>query len=115
MDPSHRVVTETPLTELWNESGRIEAARSRVIGEPVIVRLLAQTQCRFVIADPGLPLRWVPAHERFAFWKTEVKPRLVPADVTAFHPEEYPGGYCYVATEWLGSAGPEAILLEKHH
>jgi hypothetical protein len=115
MDPSQRVVTQTPLTELWDESGRVQAIRSRVLGEPEITRLLTQTECPFVVADPGMPLRWVRMHDRFTFWKTEVKPRLVPGNVTAFHREDFPGGYCYVATEWLGSAGAEAILLEKHH
>ena len=62
MDPSQRVVVQMPLTELWNEEGRVDAALVGPVGEPELTLLLTEG-ATFVVADPGLPLRWVPARE----------------------------------------------------
>ncbi len=40
MDPSHRIVTRMPLTELWNDHGQVDAVRAGRVGEAEIVRLL---------------------------------------------------------------------------
>jgi hypothetical protein len=53
--------------------------------------------------------------DRFAFWKTEVRWRLVAPDADGFHLDDYPGNYCYVATMWKRSSTAAVIVLEKHH
>ncbi|WGS23465.1 MULTISPECIES: hypothetical protein [unclassified Bradyrhizobium] len=114
MDLTKRIVTQAPLEELWNDNGPLDARRGERAGETEIVRLL-QDGSTFVVADAGLPLRWISADDRFAFWKDEVKYRLVALDADRFDVCNYPGSYCYVATMWpCASLGP-VIVLEKHH
>ena len=114
MDTIPKIVTEMPLTELWNGNGPLDARRGEYLGETDIV-LLLRDGSSFVVADVGLPLRWISEDDRFAFWKTEVKSRLVAPDADGFILDDYPGSYCYVATMWkCASTGP-VIVLEKHH
>jgi hypothetical protein len=81
-----------------------------------IAALLSSKAVQFIVANGGSHLRWIPVDERFTFWKGEVKVRLVPADVEKFYLGDYPGEYCYVATEWRRSPGQSTIvLLECHH
>lgn len=115
MDPAKRVVTHIPLTELWTKEGRVDAVRGGPLGEAEIAALLRDTPSTFVVASPGEPLRWVAVRDRYDFWKTEVKCRLVARDATSFRLEDFPGSYCYVATEWRTDSGPHVIVLEKHH
>ena len=78
--------------------------------------MLTSATIQFVVANGGGPLRWISIADRFTFWKDEVKPRVVPADAEGFFLEDYPGEYCYLATEWTRSvAGPTVVLLECHH
>ena len=53
--------------------------------------------------------------DRFAFWKGELKPRLVAPDATRIRLDDYPGGYCYVASEWQCETDRTVVVLEKHH
>ncbi|MBR1270687.1 hypothetical protein JQ629_24745 [Bradyrhizobium sp. AUGA SZCCT0222] len=114
MESAKRIVTLTPLNELWNSNGRLDARRAEEVGETDIARLL-QAGSSFVVADVGHPLQWISDADRFAFWETEVKCRLVPPDVDGFHPDDYPGSYCYVATMWKGASTASVVVLEKHH
>jgi hypothetical protein len=116
MRPEQRIVVSAPLDELWDERGPIAATRGRALGLQEIAALLSSEAIDFVVANVGSPLRWLPVDDRFTFWKGEVKVRLVPADAEKFHPEDYPGEYCYVATQWRRSPEQSTIiLLECHH
>jgi hypothetical protein len=117
MDATDRIVTQLPLSVLWDEQGTLTARRGRSLTKEELRILLQGVPVRFVVADPGLPLRWIPEAERFVFWKAEVRPRLVE------HPEQpidiysYPEGRAFVASEWV-SADPLSspiVLLESHH
>ena len=78
--------------------------------------MLTLATIQFVVANVGEPLRWISIDNRFTFWKDEVKPRVAPADAERFFLEDFPGEYCYVATEWTRSvAGPTVVLLECLH
>lgn len=69
------------------------------------------------MADPGLPLRWVPEAECHVFWKADVRRHLVDEPERPFDIYHYPEGYAYVASEWL-SGDPMTspiVLLERHH
>ena len=114
MDSAPRIVTCTPLTELWDSNGVLDAHRVEYVGVADIVQLLRDGST-FVVAAAGQPLRWVSEGDRFAFWKTEVKCRLVPPDSDGFRLDDYPGNYCYVAAVWKCASSAPIIVLEKHH
>ena len=92
MDTARRIVIQTPLTELWNCDGPLDARRVENLGETDIKRLLRDGSS-FVVAEVGMPLRWISEGDRFAFWKAEVKCRLVVPDADGFHLDDYPGNY----------------------
>ena len=116
MRPDQRIVVSLPLAELWDERGPVAATRGRRLGRVEIAGMLTSATIQFVVANGGGPLRWISIADRFTFWKDEVKPRVVPADAEGFFLEDYPGEYCYLATEWTRSvAGPTVVLLECHH
>lgn len=54
-----------------------------------------------VVANVGQPPRWIDGADRFEFWKSEVKPRLVDAGHHAIL-ERYPGEYRYFASNISG-------------
>ena len=91
MKPEQRIVVSVPLDELWDERGPVAAIRGRALGRQEIEAFLSSEAVQFVIANGGSPLCWIPADDRFTFWKSEVKVRLVPADAEKFHLEDYPG------------------------
>jgi hypothetical protein len=114
MDTRQKIVTQLPLSELWNSGGPLDACRVEGVGEADIARLLRDGSS-FVVAEVGLPLRWIAERDRFTFWKTEVKCRLVAADADGFYLADYPDGYCYVAAMWKCASTVPVIVLEKHH
>jgi hypothetical protein len=112
-----RIVVQMPLTQLWDESGTLPLKKRREVGRSDVAELLRGGSVSFVIADCGRPLNWVPHRDCYRFWKNEVKPRLVEPDAAerGFRLEEFPGQYCYVASEWgLGEEGP-VVVLETYH
>lgn len=114
MDAAQRIVTNLPLAELWTDKGPLHAQRAERVGEAEIVQLL-QDGATFVVADVGKPLRWIPSADRFAFWKTELKCRLVASDVDRIELAAYPGSHCYVASAWRDESSSPTIVLEMHH
>jgi hypothetical protein len=117
MHTKDRLVTEIPLAELWGAQGAIVAERGRALGREDVRRLVQAEAVRFVVADLGRPLRWVPVAERYVFWKGEVLPHLVNEPERPFDIYHYPQGYAYIATEWRGADPFDTaiILLERHH
>jgi hypothetical protein len=113
MDPSLRVVMKIPMTELWDLKGGSVVVKLRTLGRVEIAALLRQEQVRFVVAECGEPLRWVPCSGVYDFWKTEVKPRIV--ETETFDQADFPAGYCYVASEWTDDQPSPIVLLEKYH
>jgi len=108
-----RIVTKLPLAELWSDTGPVAARRVRCLTAQDIRDFLRAGPVRFVIANIGEPLRWVPTAECFQFWKVEVRPRLAEADHIRL--EDFPDGYCYGASEWMPIEGPPIVLLEVFH
>jgi hypothetical protein len=106
-------VTQTPLTSLRTEAG-VDLHRVRDVVSSNVKTLLSSAVVRFVIAEVGKPLRWIPAEERFRFWKSDVQPHI--ADEEKKSLDVSPGGYIYFASEWRSDDCIEAfVLLEKHH
>jgi len=114
MDPTMKIVTCIPLVELWDSEGLLDARWVRYVAETDIVALL-QDGASFVIAEAGEALRWISTGDRFAFWKAEVRSRLVAPNAGGFYLDDYRGQYCYVAALWHDSPSGSVIVLEKHH
>ncbi len=109
-----RIVTRLPLTELWDAAGPVEAVRIRDLGEDD-VRERLRLRTSGVVATISEPLRWLRDDELFAWWKSEARPRLLPADVERFRLEDFPGDRCWRATEWKLADGSIAVVFEEHH
>ncbi|MFN8610879.1 MAG: hypothetical protein U0931_25275 [Vulcanimicrobiota bacterium] len=114
MDNRHRIVTATPLSELWDRQGQfLNVRRQGDLSASQLQHLLKQEVVRFVVADPGLALLWLDEEDRFRFWKEEVRHRIQRSDTPL---SEYPGGYCYQASLWTSTdQSGSVILLEKCH
>ena len=115
MDPDKRIVVTFPLEELWSREGPIPAHKRRDLSKSDIAELLRAGPLRFIVADVGRFLDWIPETDRFTFWKTEVKPRVVDPSAHGFYLNDFPGHYAYVASEWSADLGPPIVLLETHH
>jgi hypothetical protein len=108
-----RAVTRLPLDELWDETGPVSAAKVRDLVAEDIRDLLRAGPVRFVVANVGAPLWWVPVGECFRFWKAEVQSRVAGPEGAFL--EDYPRGYCYFASEWGPVEGPPVVVLEAAH
>lgn len=111
--PVQRVVTQLPLDESWDDAGPVAAMPSRDLTATDIATLLRAGPVRFVVANIGSPLRWVPVGECFRFWKAEVRSRV--AGPGGAYLEDFPGGYCSFASEWAAGDGPPVVLLAVTH
>ncbi len=114
MKPELRHVSQMPLTELWNTTGVVAAEKVRELGLSEIVSMLRTGKVRFVVADIGHHLQWVPSEHSYEFWKSEVKMHLAPPDASAYL-EDFPDEYCYFASEWKADGGEPIVLLAKSH
>lgn len=117
MDISKRVVTQIPLSVLWNSEGSLDARRARWLDREEVRRLVQLGTTRIVVADVGLPLRWIEPEERYVFWKEEVKPHLVDEPERPFDIFSYPHGYAYLASEWqpADALAASILVLERYH
>ena len=106
-------MTQLPAVELWRADGFVTRQRGSSLAAEHIAALLRQGQVCFVVASAGEPLRWVTPAECFAFWKGEVRPHLAAPEASVIL-SEFPGEYCYSASEWAGAELP-IVLLEAHH
>jgi hypothetical protein len=102
-----------PMGELWDPDGNPAGARRRTLRGSDLAALLRQGPVRFVVAECGEPLHRVPPFLADAFWETEVQPRVVEAE--AFDQADFPGSYCYVASEWGDGRPSPLVLLEMYH
>jgi hypothetical protein len=101
------------MDELWDAKGNLTSARQRTLGSSDIAGMLRRGVIRFVVANCGDPLEWIQPAKCYDFWKTEVKPRIVESET--FDQAEFPGAYCYVASEWADGEPSPLVLLEMYH
>lgn len=113
MDANLRVVTQLPLRELWRDDGFSTTKRGKSLTYDDVREFLTSGPVQFVVVDVGVAPRWIPASECFDFWKNEAKPHL--ANGTKASLKEFPGAYCYFASQWEGEKIAPIVLLEKHH
>jgi hypothetical protein len=114
MQPEQRVVTVTPIQELWDDCGTVNASRSRDLAANELRELLRRGPVRFVVIDVGSHPRWLPVADCFTFWKAEVQTHLAASDMPAGL-DDFPDGYCYFASEWSPTSGSPIVVLEKAH
>jgi hypothetical protein len=113
MDSSLRVVMQIPMSELWDSEGNLTPTKKRLLGGNDVAAMLRRGPIRFVVAECGDPLRWIPPSHCHDFWKTELRPRIVETDV--FDQADFLGAYCYVASEWADGEPLPLVLLEMYH
>lgn len=109
-----KIITSTPLKELWKGSEKINATKTRLLTKSDIANILRSRTVEFVFASPGNTLRWIPIEDCFAAWKNEIKPHLVD-DSNKIILEDYPDGLAFVASEWKYDSESSIVLLESHH
>ena len=116
MKPELRYVSQMPLHELWDERGVIVSAdRVRQLSSSEIAELLRAGRVRFVVADIGSRLQWVAPEKCYSFWKFEAKAHIAEPDPQSYL-ENFPGEYCYIASEWkVADGGEPIVLLAKSH
>ena len=114
MRADQRIVTRLPLEELWSGPRLISTVKVRDLNAEQVRELVRTSQVRFVVADVGARLLWVPNNETYDFWKRECKPRLVDPDAKVSL-GDYPEAYCYFASEWKSFEGDTIVVLSKTH
>lgn len=116
MEPDRRIVTRIPMDELWTIHGAVRATRVRELSQPDVVQLLYAGKAQFIRVDLGKPLEWIAHPEWPAFWKTEVRGRVVDPAAEGFILDRFPGQYCYRASEWKAEGHDRPIILvERYH
>ncbi|HEV3163208.1 MAG TPA: hypothetical protein VGZ22_04140 [Isosphaeraceae bacterium] len=108
-----RVVTRLPLTELWDGAGKLRSIRVRDVGARDITDLLRIWSAHFLVAEVGRTLRWVSPSHRYSFWRAELRPHLVEPAHEMTRIADFPGHYCYLASEWHSEDGEILVVLEK--
>jgi hypothetical protein len=109
-----RIVSQTPLHELWNDRGVMSGKELRELNATEVAELLRVGKVRFVVANVGSSLKWVPVDECYSFWKSEVKNHLADPAVNNYL-EDFPDEYCYFASEWESKEGEPIVLLVMLH
>ena len=105
------IISGLPLSRPITPRG--DAVRIRDINAQAVRELLRDGRVRFVVADVGTALRWIPEAECFDFWKREVQPHLADLEQRV-RLEDFPGEYCYFASRW-DDGGRPVVLLSKSH
>jgi hypothetical protein len=93
--------------------GTLPGDRIRNIDEDGIKALLRSGPVRFVVANCGSNLRWIPVEETFDFWK-RIRHQIAKPS-SPIHLEKYPNETAYIASQWRGQPDRSLILLEAHH
>jgi hypothetical protein len=113
--PSQRLVDRIPVTALWDSNEEVDADRERWLSKSILHDMLQKYPVEFYVADVGHPLRRIDIDKCYYFWKSDVAKHLVDDPEGGISYEDFPGAYCYVASEWSGNIQVPIVLLEKYH
>ena len=111
MNPELRVVTKLTLRDLWEEKGSSLGGRTRHLGQDRVRQLLREGSVRFVVADCGLPLKWVSTSDRFTFGNS-VRAQIAEPEKPIYL-DQFPQNVAYVASQWQGHDGEVCSLIGK--
>jgi hypothetical protein len=115
MDATLKVITQLPLAELWREDGFSTTSRIGWLSAEQIVSQLRAGRVQFVVADIGSAPRWIAFSDCFDFWKREAQPHFAAPDSRVSF-DDFPGGYCYFASEWSrADRSIPIVVFERHH
>ena len=114
MDPGLRVVANIPIQTLWNDAGTVPAVRYTYLSRSSIKDILRAGPIEFVVADVGIPLRWIEKEACFDFWKQSAEPHLAEPD-EPISLDCFAGGLAYLASLWRRNDERALILLEAFH
>jgi hypothetical protein len=106
-------VTRLPLEGLFTEAGPLKGQRLRDMGLSDL-RERIRRGARLVVAEVGRPLSWVPEERTFDVWKEELRARIMEPG-TSVRLEDFPGEYCFRASEWTLEDGSAVIVFERMH
>jgi hypothetical protein len=112
MSINEQIVSGLPVEELWAGNQLISTIKVRELSLIELTTLVATTKVRFVVAEIGKPLEWIPASSRSEFWKKDVKQHLAGPNTEVVF-SEFPGNYYYFASEWSSFDGGTIVLLTK--
>lgn len=106
------VINRLPLTQL--PPPLVTAKRLRDLGTADVRELLRAGPVRFAVAMMLFPFRIVPERQCYEFWKSEVQSHLVSDPDEGAVLDDFPGGYCYFASEWSDGGSPIVLLSAAH-
>ena len=101
---------------LGHSAAQITIRIERPLASEELIELFRAGQVAVVVEDYVHEPRIVPPNKYFAFWKDELKARLIEPDVQRFRLEDFPGERCYTA--WLCQIEPgggAAVWCKLHH
>ena len=98
----------------WSRRTVAAAKRLRDLHDTDVRELLRAGPVRFLVAAVLFPFRIVPEGEYYDFWKSEVQSHLVANPHEGAVLEDFPGGYCYFASEWSDGGSPIVLLSAAH-
>jgi len=102
------------IVNLRDENGAVVEGKKRFdLTASDILSLIREAAIRFVVAYSRTDFRWIDLADCYKFWKDEVKAHHCKGD--RIYLEDYPGEYCYVASEWQLESGERMIVLEIYH
>ena len=107
-----RIVTKIPLESIWTDEGQVDASRERYLSPAELTEMLKIQHVEFIVADPGAPLKRIPADKCYEFWESEVKRHLLSPHGKVDR-SRLPDEYGYLASEWSGHIDGPIVLLEK--
>jgi hypothetical protein len=106
------VINRLPLSQL--PPPLATAKRLRDLATNDLRDLLRAGPVRFAVAMMLSPFSVVPEQECYEFWKSEVQPHLVSDPNDGASLDDFPGGYCYFASEWSDGGSPIVLLSAAH-
>ena len=112
-----RLVSRTPLKQLWNDDGYLEGVLVAELGADEISAMLQDETVNFVVACVGGPLRWIPPSDAKSFWDTDAKRRIVEPtdDPDGFSLDDFPDNCAYVANLWRVDGIPSVVVITVSH
>ncbi|WP_290789688.1 hypothetical protein [Flavihumibacter sp. UBA7668] len=114
MNPSHKIVTELPLSSIWNSTEELDATRISYLTKEEIIEILREKPVKLVIASIGEKPEWIDSADQFKIWNKTLSPRLVSNQHT-FSLDDFPGNYGFLASLWEYQKYSAIILFEKYH
>lgn len=106
------VINRLPLSQLPPPLAAAKLLRDLSAND--VRKLLRAGPVRFAVAMILFPLRVVPENQCYEFWKAEVQPHLVSDPDAGATLDDFPGGYCYFASEWSDGGSPVVLLTAAH-